>query len=323
WYENCLLEFFDSNGPLAGGKRSLQEGGIRVPMIARWPGKIQPGAVSGHVSAFWDFLPTACEVAGIEPPENINGISYLPELLGQSEEQKQHEYLYWIWAVRVGPWKLYPAGKDRYRLYHLEDDIGEKHDVAAMHPDVVARCSTYFDLAKGRTPGPKKQRVKTIAQPPPPPPGRLPDIRLTRLKPLKAKTGFGRLGIGTSIRGGPLSLSGKIYKDGIGIHANGELIYTRDPAWTHFVARVGIDDIKRNDPRASILCKVMAEDAAGKLHLLAQSSALKSGQHVEHQFDVPLPVDCVRLHLIVNDAGDGIHSDHADWVNAGFIRKSR
>ena len=144
------MKFFNSAGPLSGGKRSMHEGGIRVPMIARWPGTIQPGRTSGHPSAFWDFLPTACDVAGIESPGNIDGISYLPELLGQTEEQRKHEYFYWIWAIRVGNWKLHPRGKDKFALYDLENDIAEKHDLAKERPDVVARCSKYFDIATRR-----------------------------------------------------------------------------------------------------------------------------------------------------------------------------
>ncbi len=141
-------KFFNSSGPLRGGKRSLWEGGIRVPTIARWPGKITPGRTSDHASAFWDFLPTACEIAGVKPPEDIDGISYLPELLGRTEEQKTHEYFYWIWAIRVGKWKLHPRGKNRYALYDLENDIGETTDLADKHPDVVARCSPYFKKAR-------------------------------------------------------------------------------------------------------------------------------------------------------------------------------
>jgi len=141
------LKFFNSTGPLSGHKRSMREGGIRVPMIARWPGKIQPGRVSDHPSAFWDFLPTACAVAGIAPPDDIDGISYLPELLGRPEAQKKHEYFYWIWAVRVGKWKLHRRGKNRYALYDLENDIAEKHDLADKMPDVVARCAKYFEVA--------------------------------------------------------------------------------------------------------------------------------------------------------------------------------
>ncbi|MDH3583822.1 MAG: arylsulfatase [Phycisphaerae bacterium] len=142
------LKFFNSSGPLSGAKRSMKEGGIRIPMIARWPGKIEPGRVSGHPSAFWDFLPTACQVAGIEAPDKIDGISYLPELLGKTDEQQKHEYFYWIWSIRVGKWKLHPAGKDKYRLYDLESDIGETRDLAAEHPDVVERCAKYFKIAK-------------------------------------------------------------------------------------------------------------------------------------------------------------------------------
>ena len=142
------LKFFNSAGPLSGAKRSMQEGGIRVPTIARWPGKITPGRTSDHPSAFWDFLPTACDLAGVEAPKDIDGISYLPELMGKTGAQKKHEYFYWIWSIRVGKWKLHPRGKNRWALYDLEADIAEKHDLAARHPDVVARCSRYFELAK-------------------------------------------------------------------------------------------------------------------------------------------------------------------------------
>ncbi len=142
------LAFFNSAGPLSGAKRSMKEGGIRVPTIARWPGRIKPGRTTDHPSAFWDFLPTACELAGVEPPGDIDGISYLPELLGQTGAQGKHEYFYWIWAIRVGKWKLHPNGKDRYKLYDLENDIAEKNDLADRMPEVVARCSKYFAVAK-------------------------------------------------------------------------------------------------------------------------------------------------------------------------------
>jgi len=141
------LEFFNSAGPLSGAKRSLREGGIRVPTIARWPGRIKPGRTSDHPSAFWDFMPTACELAGVEPPGDIDGISYLPELLGRTETQKKHEYFYWIWAIRVGKWKLHRRGKNRYALYDLENDIAEKNDLAEKMPETVTRCSRYFEEA--------------------------------------------------------------------------------------------------------------------------------------------------------------------------------
>ena len=146
-------EFFNSNGDLTGYKRSMHDGGIRVPMIARWPGRIEAGSTSNLPSAFWDFLPTACEIAAAEPPQNIDGLSYLPTLLGENDRQKKHEYLYWSSlegatsvGVRMGNWKLmkYRAPKNRkpetkpdWRLYDLAKDIGEKNDIATEHPSVV------------------------------------------------------------------------------------------------------------------------------------------------------------------------------------------
>jgi arylsulfatase A-like enzyme len=110
-------------------------------MIAWWPEHVAPGAVSDHPSAFWDFLPTACELAGIDPPKGIDGLSFLPELLGR--EQAKHEYLYWQYrgkeAVRKGPWKAVRLRPDKpMELYNLETDLGEELDVADKHPDVVA-----------------------------------------------------------------------------------------------------------------------------------------------------------------------------------------
>ena len=144
-------EFNDSNGPLRGIKRDLYEGGIRVPLIARWPGTIKPGGESDHVSAFWDFLSTACEIAGVKPHEGIDGISYLPALLGR--EQKKHEFLYWEFkskqAVRLGDWKGLRFGtKGKLELYNLKGDIGERNDVAGRHPDIVAKIETYMDTAR-------------------------------------------------------------------------------------------------------------------------------------------------------------------------------
>jgi arylsulfatase A-like enzyme len=152
--------FFTSSGPLKGYKRALYEGGIRVPMIARWPGKIKAGTTSGHVSAFWDFLPTCCELVGVETPEAIDGISFVPTLLGRSGKQKQHEFLYWEFheqgkrqAVRMGNWKgvrLNVAKKPDgpIELYDLKGDIGEKNNVADRHPDVVAKMAGYMKTAR-------------------------------------------------------------------------------------------------------------------------------------------------------------------------------
>ena len=144
--------FNDSNGPLRGIKRNLYDGGIRVPMIARWPRKIRPGADTDHISAFWDFLPTACEAAGIRPPENLDGLSCLPTLLGDEARQKKHEYLYWKYygtrAVRMGKWKAVgqPTG-GRFELYDLEADLAESKNVAADNPQIVARMKTIMEAA--------------------------------------------------------------------------------------------------------------------------------------------------------------------------------
>jgi arylsulfatase A-like enzyme len=152
--------FFNSNGPLTGIKRDLYEGGIRVPLVARWPGKIKPGSVTDHVSAFWDFLPTAAELAGAETPANIDGISVVPTLLGQPEKQKEHEYLYWEFherggkqAVRMGDFKgvrlnVHKDPNSPLELYDLKRDMAEKHNIAAEHPDVSAKIEAIFKTAR-------------------------------------------------------------------------------------------------------------------------------------------------------------------------------
>ena len=152
--------FFNSSGPLRGYKRALYEGGIRVPLIARWPGKIEAGSGTDHISAFWDFLPTCCDLAGVVPPEDINGLSMLPTLLGQPGKQRQHRFLYWEFheqgkkqAVRIGDWKgvrlnvaKEPDGP--IELYHLEFDPGETTDLAAEHPEIVARMADIMRTAR-------------------------------------------------------------------------------------------------------------------------------------------------------------------------------
>lgn len=143
-------DFFDSTGGLRGLKGSVYEGGIRVPLIARWPGRIQPGTVSDHVSAFWDMVPTFAELTGAVPPADIDGVSILPTLLGVSG-QERHEALYWeyhgLWngaqAVRIGDWKGVRLGghldEDApIELYDLSVDPGEETDLAERHPDLVA-----------------------------------------------------------------------------------------------------------------------------------------------------------------------------------------
>ena len=158
-------EFFDSNGPLRGIKRDLYEGGIRVPMIARWPGHVPAGVVSDQVWAFWDVLPTLAELAGASDtvPDDIDGLSVLPTLLGPEaagHPQEDHGVLYWEFhegpsskqAVRMGDWKgvrLSPDGP--LELYDLSADPGEMVDIAADHPEVVATITEAIDAARSES----------------------------------------------------------------------------------------------------------------------------------------------------------------------------
>ncbi|HQG78048.1 MAG TPA: arylsulfatase [Bacteroidales bacterium] len=140
-------DYFNSNGKFKGYKRDLYEGGIRVPFIVRWPGKVKQGRISDHVSAFWDIMPTFAEAAGIDAPEETDGISFLPELLGR--KQKDHEFLYWEFheqggriAVRTGNWKAVKFNTEltdtgQIELYNLSVDPGETNDVAGSNPEVV------------------------------------------------------------------------------------------------------------------------------------------------------------------------------------------
>lgn len=143
-------DYFDSNGPLKGYKRDLYEGGIRVPMIVSWPGKIKSGTTTEHVSAFWDVFPTLAEIAGIPAPENLDGISFL-RTLTRKAGQKQHESLYWEFhelkgrqALRMGDWKLVRYNvltpeNTTTELYDLKTDLGEKKNIAGEHPEIVKK----------------------------------------------------------------------------------------------------------------------------------------------------------------------------------------
>ena len=144
-YDNLENEFFNSNGSFRGKKRDLYEGGIRVPFVIRWPGKIKAGSTSDHISAFWDFLPTACELAGIQPTGKTDGISYLPTLLGSKPQQKEHAYLYWefnekegpIQAIRKGDWKAVKFLEKPMEIYNLLNDPGEEKNLTSARPDLV------------------------------------------------------------------------------------------------------------------------------------------------------------------------------------------
>jgi len=153
-------EFFASSGPLRGLKRDLYEGGIRVPLIARWPGHVAPGSGTNHVCAFWDFLPTCCDLAGVSPPEAIDGISFAPTLLGKPQEQRKHPYLYWEFheqgkkqAARMGVWKAVRLNVAKnpnapIELYNLKEDLGEQENVAGQHPEIVRQMAEIMTAAR-------------------------------------------------------------------------------------------------------------------------------------------------------------------------------
>ncbi len=175
-YENTLIMFSSDNGPTYTGgvdpsywnsagpfpedlgkvKGSLREGGIRVPMIASWPGKIAPGSTTDLPSAFYDVMPTLADAAGTKAPEGIDGISFLPTLLGHPEEQETHDYLYWEFperggqqAVRMGDWKALREGMQEgnleIQLYNLAEDPQEAHNVAAEYPDIVEQMKSRME----------------------------------------------------------------------------------------------------------------------------------------------------------------------------------
>ena len=174
-------DFFDDNGPLKGIKRSMHEGGIRVPFIAWWPGTIEPGRKSAHLGAHWDLMPTACEMAGVTAPPNIDGISYLPLLKGDEANQKQHKYLYFElhWptkrGIRVGDWvclqektTALDPNKDKTYLYNLKDDLGQQKDLAEKYPEKLAELKAllkschvpakFFEFGKPKPPRKKKKK---------------------------------------------------------------------------------------------------------------------------------------------------------------------
>jgi arylsulfatase A len=167
WEGGADLAFFDSNGPLRGYKRDLYEGGIKIPTIAWWPGKIKENSISTHLSAFWDIMPTLAELAEVKAPTDTDGISMLPSLLATGE-QKTHHHLYWEFhnnngehaqAIRLdndkGHWKavrLY--NKDNrtnppIELYNLAVDADEQVNIASNHPEILLKMKTL--MAESRT----------------------------------------------------------------------------------------------------------------------------------------------------------------------------
>ncbi|MDP7010077.1 MAG: arylsulfatase [Verrucomicrobiota bacterium] len=150
--------YLGSAGPLRGIKRSLNEGGIRVPLIVRWTGKAKSNTVSELPVALWDLMPTVAQAARSRAPRDIDGISFLPTLQSLPQTQK-HEFLYWEFheggsqqAARMGDWKaIRPELGKALELYNLKTDIGETKNVAALNPDVVIKFENFLRTARTRS----------------------------------------------------------------------------------------------------------------------------------------------------------------------------
>ena len=157
----CDPKFFDSGGPLRGMKGDLWEGGIRVPMIARWPGYVPAGKVSESPVYFADIMPTLAAVGGAKAPAGIDGVDFVPTLRGSNQPKLFDRFLYWEYdknglQKQAARWRNWKAVKAPYtkplELFNLSNDIGEEHDVAAAHPDIVAKFNDYIRTARTDSP---------------------------------------------------------------------------------------------------------------------------------------------------------------------------
>ncbi len=137
--------FFNSSSPTKGMKGEIYDGAFNVPAVARWPKHILPGQVIEHVWAFWDFLPTVAEIVGIQPPGDIDGISFLPVLLGVPEKQKKHDFLYWEYnqeqAVRMHEWYGYKNRQGVLEVYNLQKDPQQNKDISSQYPIITKRIN--------------------------------------------------------------------------------------------------------------------------------------------------------------------------------------
>ena len=160
--------FFNSSGGLRGYKRDLYEGGIREPLLVYWKDKIEPGSVTNRQGTFYDIMPTLAEIAGVEIPDQTDGISILPVLMGKST--LEHEYLYFElqldgWnrkmpdggfrqAIRMGKWKGVRYGTaSETELYDLENDLHETRNLSAEYPEITKRINQLFMEARTDTEG--------------------------------------------------------------------------------------------------------------------------------------------------------------------------
>jgi arylsulfatase A-like enzyme len=158
---NHNLKRFNPSGPYSGIKRSLTDGGIRVPAIAWWPSKIEANTTNPHVAYFGDWMATAGQLAGANLPTNLDSISFMPSLVGDNDKQGKHEFLYWEFheggfkqaALYQGRWKGIRKGAfdAPIALYDQQNDIAESTDVASKHPDVASRIGSYLKSARSES----------------------------------------------------------------------------------------------------------------------------------------------------------------------------
>ncbi|MCM8531502.1 MAG: arylsulfatase [Lentisphaeraceae bacterium] len=152
-------DFFNGNGDFKGIKRDLYEGGLRMPFVAHWPGKIKANSTSMHMSAFWDFMPTCAELAGVKTFQT-DGLSYLPTLLGEDKRQQKHEYLYWEFfekggkqALRQGDWKAVRLNAHKnpnaqVEVYNIKNDPGEQKNLAKSYPELALELSKKMSVVR-------------------------------------------------------------------------------------------------------------------------------------------------------------------------------
>jgi len=159
-YDNVNNEFFNSNGPYRGRKRDLYEGGIKMPFAAKWPNKIKAGSQSNHIAAYWDVLPTFCDIANVTVQSKTDGISFLPTLLFEDLKQENHKYLYWefnegkgpMQAILMGEWKGVKRYQKEFELYNLKTDKGEQNNVAKDNSEIVAQLQNLLVTARTEHP---------------------------------------------------------------------------------------------------------------------------------------------------------------------------
>ena len=214
---------------------------------------------------------------------------------------------------------------DSYRLTR-HDGVTFECASTGFTDTMVSHGKTYHYTVQavgwtGSVSGPAETSVATPAELKRPPTPPAPDVYLVDLKPLIASNGWGKLGINKSIEGKPLMIEGRRYERGLGAHAKSLLVYGIPAGAKRFVAVVGLDDEKRDDPRSSVTFEIHGDvkEMGEPPVLLAKTPVLSSKTIRSWAFEVELNARFKELRLVITDAGDGIASDHADWVNAGFI----